>query len=89
MALGARQSDIFKMVLSRGAILAVRGLVPGLVLAYFAARWLESLLAGVKRGDLLTFSSATVLCITATLLRTVVPALRAIRLDPTTVMRAE
>jgi len=48
------------MVLSRGAILVVRGLVPGLVLAYFAARWLEGLLAGVKPGDLLTFSSAIV-----------------------------
>ena len=89
MALGARQSDIFKMVLSRGAILAIAGLIPGLVLAYFAARWLESLLAGVKPVDLLTFSSATVLCFTATLIGTVVPALRAIRVDPTTVMRAE
>jgi predicted permease len=89
MALGARQGDIFNMVLSRGAILAVAGLVPGLVLAYFAARWLESLLAGVKPGDLLTFSSATVLCFAATLLGTLVPALRAIRVDPTTVMRAE
>jgi putative ABC transport system permease protein len=89
MALGARQSDIFKMVLSRGAFLAVAGLVPGLVSAYFAARWLESLLAGVKPGDLLTFSAATVLCFTATVLGTLMPALRAIRVDPTTVMRAE
>jgi ABC-type lipoprotein release transport system permease subunit len=61
MALDARQSDIFNMVLSRGAILVVRGLVPGLVLAYFAAGWLDGLLAGVKPGDLLTFSSAIVL----------------------------
>jgi ABC-type antimicrobial peptide transport system permease subunit len=89
MALGARQGDIFKMVLTRGAILAIAGLVPGLVLAYFAARWLESLLAGVKPGDLATFSGATVLCFTATLLGTLLPALRAIRVDPTTVMRAE
>ena len=89
MALGARQSDIFKMVLSRCAILAIAGLVPGLVLAYFAARWLESLLAGVKPSDVLTFSTATLLCFAATLLGTVMPALRAIRVDPTTVMRAE
>ncbi|HEX8798469.1 MAG TPA: hypothetical protein VF772_07650, partial [Terriglobales bacterium] len=72
-----------------GAILAVAGLIPGLILAYFAARWLESLLAGVKPGDLLTFSSATVLCFAATLLGTVVPASQAVRVDPTTVMRAE
>jgi ABC-type lipoprotein release transport system permease subunit len=75
--------------LSASAAIAVRGLVPGLLLAYFAARWLESLLAGVKPGDLLTFFSATVLCLAATVLGTVVPALRAIRVDPTTVMRAE
>jgi putative ABC transport system permease protein len=89
IALGARQGDIFKMVLRNGAGLAIAGLIPGLVLAYFAARWLESLLAGLKPGDLLTFSSATVLCFTATLLGTLMPALRAIRVDPTTVMRAE
>ena len=33
MALGARQGDIFKMVLRQGAVLAVAGLVPGLALA--------------------------------------------------------
>jgi ABC-type antimicrobial peptide transport system permease subunit len=89
MALGAGQGDIFRMVLQRGAALAAAGLVPGLVLAYFAGKWLESLLAGVKPGDVLTFTSATVLCFTATLLGTLMPALRAIRVDPTTVMRAE
>ena len=89
IALGAQHGDIFKMVLRNGAGLAIAGLIPGLVLAYFAARWLESLLAGVKPGDLLTFSSATILCFTATLLGTLMPALRAIRVDPTTVMRAE
>ena len=89
MALGARQGDIFKMVLSKGAILAVAGLVPGLALAYAAARWLESLLAGLRPADVLTFSAATVLCFVATLAGTVVPALRAVRVDPTSVMRAE
>jgi len=89
MALGADQGDIFKMVLRNGAVLATAGLIPGLVLAYFAARWLESLLAGVRPGDLLTFSLATVLCFATTLLGTLMPAMRAIRVDPTSVMRAE
>jgi len=76
-------------VLRKGAALAVAGLVPGIVLAYAAAKLLESLLAGVTPGDLATFSLATALCLAATILGTLVPALRAVRVDPTTVMRTE
>ena len=89
IALGARQSDIFKMVLGQGAVLAGMGLALGLVLAYAAAKLLESLLAGVKPDDVATFSIAAVLCLTTALLGTLVPALRAVRVDPTAVMRAE
>jgi putative ABC transport system permease protein len=89
MALGAQQGDIFRLVLKKGTALAIAGLIPGLLLAYGAARWLESLLAGLKPGDVMTFSAATLLCFSAALLGTLVPALRAIRVDPTTVMRAE
>ena len=56
IALGAAQGDIFTMVLRQGAYLAVIGLLPGLALAYLAARLLESLLAGVatsRRAHLL------------------------------------
>jgi putative ABC transport system permease protein len=89
MALGAGQGDIFKMVLGQGAVLAVAGLLPGLALAYMAARLLESLLAGVRPADALTFSTAIALCLITTLLGSLVPALRAVRADPTAVMRAE
>jgi len=89
MALGARQGDIFRLVLKKGTVLTVAGLVPGLFLAYGAALWLESLLAGLRPGDVMTFSAATVLCFAAALLGTLIPALRAIGVDPTTVMRAE
>jgi hypothetical protein len=89
MALGARQGDIFALVLRKGTVLAIAGLVPGLLLAYGAGRLLESLLAGLKPADLLTFAAATLLCFCAVLLGTLVPALRAIRTDPTSVMRAE
>jgi predicted permease len=89
IALGAAQGDIFSMVLRQGAYLAVIGLLPGLVLAYLAARLLESLLAGVQPADVLTFSVAVILCLITTLLGTLVPALRAVRSDPSAVMRAE
>jgi ABC-type lipoprotein release transport system permease subunit len=89
MALGARQGDIFKMVLRQGVVLALAGLLPGLALAYLAARLLESLLAGVKPDDAVTFSFAAVLCLVITLVGTLLPALRAVRVDPSAVMRAE
>jgi predicted permease len=89
LALGAGHGDIFKMVLVQGAVLAVAGLVPGLALAYIAARLMESLLAGVRPADALTFSTAAALCLITTLLGTLFPALRAVRADPTAIMRAE
>jgi predicted permease len=89
MALGAGHGDIFKMILIRGAALAVAGLLPGLALAYIAARLLESLLAGVRPADALTFSTAAALCLITTLLGSLFPALRATRTDPTAVMRVE
>jgi predicted permease len=89
LALGAQQGDIFRLVLRNGTVLALAGLVPGLVLAYVAARGLQSLLAGLKPADLMTFTAATILCLTTTLLGTIIPALRAVRVDPTSVMRAE
>jgi len=69
--------------------MAVAGLLPGLALAYGAARLLESLLAGVRPADLLTFSTAAALCLITTLLGSLVPALRAVRTDPTAAMRVE
>jgi predicted permease len=89
IALGAGHGDIFTMVLRQGAYLAMIGLLPGLALAYLAARLLESLLAGVQPADALTFSVAVCLCLITTLLGTLVPALRAVRADPSAVMRAE
>jgi ABC-type antimicrobial peptide transport system permease subunit len=89
MALGAQHRDIFGIVVRHGAILAIAGLVPGLALAYVAARLMDSLLAGIKPADALTFSSAAFLCLATAILGSVVPALRAVRVDPASVMRTE
>ena len=89
LALGAQQAHIFNVVLRQGAGLAAAGVLPGLLLAYLAARLLQSLLAGVNPGDALTFSAAALLCMVMALLGTLMPALRAVRADPASVMRAE
>jgi predicted permease len=89
MALGAQQAHIFKVVLKQGVWLAAAGVLPGLLLAYLAARLLQSLLAGVNPGDALTLSAAALLCMVTALLGTLMPAMRAVRADPASVMRAE
>ena len=55
IALGARWGNILTMVLRQGMLLSVAGLLPGVALAYAAGRAMESLLAGVKPADTITF----------------------------------
>ena len=89
IALGARSSDILGMVMRRAFLLAVTGIALGAALAYAAGRTLEALLAGVKPGDAVTFLVAVGLCLVMTLVGSLLPAVRAVRVDPITVMRAE
>lgn len=89
MALGAARSDVSRLVLRQAAKLTVLGLVPGLLLAALAGRLLESLLAGVKPSDTLTFTAAATVCLVTAVLGALGPASRATRVDPSTVMRAE
>jgi putative ABC transport system permease protein len=89
IALGAQSSDILSMVLWRGVALAAAGVVPGVFLAYAAGRSMEALLAGVQPADALTMASAVGLSMLMTLVGTLAPTLRALRVDPITALRAE
>jgi predicted permease len=89
IALGAQPGEIVKMIVRQGALLAGAGIVPGIVLAYAAGRAMEGLLAGVRPGDALTFASAIGLCVLMTVLGSLVPALRAVRIDPIAAIRSE
>jgi putative ABC transport system permease protein len=89
IALGAQPGEIVKMIVRQGAWLACAGVVPGIVLAYAAGRALEGLLAGVRPGDALTFAGAVGLCVLMTVLGSLVPALRAVRIDPIAAIRSE
>jgi putative ABC transport system permease protein len=89
MALGAASGDILRMVMRQGVWVALAGVVPGLALAYVAARLMQTLLAGVQPGDLPTFLSAAALCVVMTLVGSFLPALRAVRIDPMTAIRTE
>jgi putative ABC transport system permease protein len=89
MALGAQSGDILSMVVRRGLMLAVAGVVPGVIVAYLAGRSMEALLAGVKPADTLTLASAVGLSVLMTVLGTLAPTIRALRVDPMTALRAE
>jgi putative ABC transport system permease protein len=87
IALGAQRGDILAMVLRDGIRLAIAGVVPGVALAYAAGRLLEALLAGVQPADAPTFLITIALCLVMTLGGSLVPAIRAVRVDPTVAMR--
>jgi predicted permease len=89
MTLGARPADILSLVLRQGLVLAAAGVVVGLFLAYVAGRTLQALLAGVSPGDPVVFLAALTLAVVMTAAGSLWPAVRAARVDPLTVMRAE
>jgi predicted permease len=89
MALGAGSGEILKMVLRESLRMAALGLGLGLVVAFIAGRGLQSLLAGLSAADLPTFAAACGLAAVMTLIGSLVPAVRAVRVNPMTVMRTE
>lgn len=89
LALGAEPAAVGRMILADGLRLAVIGIVPGVLGAYAAARGMSALLFGVAPGDPATFGTAVGLALVMTLAGSVVPALRAVRVAPMSVLRAE
>lgn len=89
IALGAQSNDILKMILNRGIHIAATGGAIGVLLAYAAGRLMQTLLAGIGPADPASFLAASALAFLATLTGCLFPAVRAIRIDPATVMRAE
>jgi len=89
MALGAESSRVRRMIMREGLVLALAGIIPGAALAYAAGRGMQALLVGVNPGDTATFTAAIALCVATTVFGCLRPALRASRLDPIKVLKAE
>jgi predicted permease len=89
IALGAQRRDILGMVLRRSVTLTLAGLVPGIALAYAAGRSMEALLAGVKPADAVTLAGAVALVVVMMMVGSLMPTLRALRVDPLTAIRTE
>ena len=89
VALGAEPDRILKLVLAAGLRLVALGMVAGVAGALLLSGFLKSLLFGVTPQDPVTFLVAPALFFLVALLAASVPALRAARLDPMTVLRAQ
>jgi predicted permease len=89
MALGAQRSEIVRLIMRQGIFLAAAGVLPGIAIAYAAGRGMQTLLAGVQPADLVTFIAAGILCIAMTLVGSLLPTLRAARVDPASAFRAD
>jgi putative ABC transport system permease protein len=89
MALGARRSDVLRMVLAHAGILIGIGLAIGMAGGLGAGRLMASDLFDVKPADPLTFSAVAFVLLLTGLLACVIPALRAARFDPLTALREE
>jgi putative ABC transport system permease protein len=89
VALGAPAGRILRLVTTEVVSLAVGGLVIGLVASMMLGRWMTSLLYQVSAADPLTFATIAVVALMTALLASLIPALRAIRVDPVKALRAE
>jgi putative ABC transport system permease protein len=89
MALGAMRRDIARLVLQHGALVVSLGLALGLAGAFAGSRYVQSLLFNVAAADPATFAVASVVVVIAALLGCVVPAIRAVRVDPAVALRAD
>ena len=89
MALGAQATDIFKMIVGQGMLLALIGVVVGLAAAFFVTRVMESLLFGVSTRDLTTFLGIPLVLAAVAFLSIYIPARRAMKVHPMVALRQE
>ncbi len=89
IALGARNHDLFAMVLTQGMRLAGIGVAIGLGLSWALGQLVGSLLYGVNPHDPGTFAAAAVVALVAAAIACFLPARRATEVDPMISLRAE
>jgi putative ABC transport system permease protein len=87
LALGAGRASVLGLVIGMAARLAGVGIAVGLVASLASRRVMESLATGVERVDYVTYAVVATLVLGVSAAAALVPAWRASRIDPLTVLR--
>jgi predicted permease len=89
MALGGNSASVLRLVVGQGMRVVVIGVVLGVVAALGLARLVSSLLFGVSAADALTFVAVSGALVGVALVACLVPARRAVAIQPATILRGE
>jgi ABC-type antimicrobial peptide transport system permease subunit len=89
MALGADREGVLGMILRRGLLLALSGVAAGLALNLAATPLIAPLLYRVSPADPVSILGAAVFLLVVAVLASLIPALRATRIDPIIALRQE
>jgi len=89
IALGAESGSVLGLVLRRGLALVAAGLLLGIAVASTITRFMQSLLYGVAATDLATFIVVSTTLALVAAAACVIPALKAVRIDPLAALRTE
>jgi putative ABC transport system permease protein len=89
MALGATRREVAALILGHGSRLAVIGVFLGLAIAFAMRGLVQQLLYGIRPLDPLTFTVVPIVLVLVALTASLIPALRATRVDPAVAIRAD
>jgi putative ABC transport system permease protein len=89
IALGAAQRDVLQLIVGHGMRLTLVGVAIGLVGSFVVTRLMKSLLYGVSAADPLTYGGVALLLALVALVACLIPARRAMKVDPMVALRYE
>jgi len=89
MALGASHNSVLRLVVGQGLVLSVAGVAIGVTASFFLTKFMATLLFGVSPTDPMTFVAISALLIGVSIVASVIPARRAMKVDPMVALRYE
>ncbi|MPY86339.1 MAG: FtsX-like permease family protein [Luteitalea sp.] len=89
VALGAQPAQVLTAIVGQGAVVAGIGLLLGLLGAFALSRFMDALVFGISSQDPVTFAIVSLVLALVAGIATIVPGIRAVRIDPVRALREE